>query len=70
MSERDDQMDQLKLRLANLSDYSVALQRLIEHFCRGQEIPLHVSEKCQHHFQMLEALRCQMKDTSSPPSQQ
>ena len=34
-------------------DYSIALQRAIEHYCRGVAVPPEIAANCPHHAQML-----------------
>lgn len=35
------------------TDYAIALQRAIEHHCRGQLVPPHIATECPHHAAML-----------------
>ena len=42
-----------KTRHQKQVDYSIALQRAVEHHCRGVEIPSEIATKCPHHSKML-----------------
>ena len=39
--------------LARSEDYSIALQRAIEHHCRGVSVPDAIAVRCPHHAKML-----------------
>jgi len=39
--------------LASSQDYSIALQRAIEHHCRGVPVPPAIGVRCPHHAKML-----------------
>lgn len=56
MKERNNSVDQiatLESALARSIDYSIALQRAIEHHCRGSEVPDQIAIACPHHAKML-----------------
>jgi len=48
-----EEVEGLKGRLFAQTDYSISLQRSIEHFCRGEKIPGPIAYGCQHHARML-----------------
>jgi len=55
MSQRDDQIDELRKRLDTQTDYAICLQRAIEYHCRGERVPELVASGCRHHAEMLDA---------------
>jgi len=52
------QLSRLKCAMWNdaaMTNYAIALQRAIEHHCRGQSVPDYIAKQCPHHAQLLNA---------------
>jgi hypothetical protein len=37
----------------NMTAYAIALQRAIEHHCRGKQVPEDIAKHCPYHAKML-----------------
>ena len=53
IAELERQLDAMRKQRDEARDYSIALQRAIEHHCRGVAVPPEIAANCPHHAQML-----------------
>jgi hypothetical protein len=47
-------------------EYAIALQRAIEHHCRGEEVPPEIAVECPHHARMLNDHRAGALQAQNP----
>ena len=48
-----DELVAMRKQRDEARDYAIALQRAIEHHCRGVAVPPEIAANCPHHAQML-----------------